>query len=191
MATGSTPNISRTRQKAFAPQGVEEGNGILGHLFGSKELSRAVAAQAAQATGIGQQVLQQMLPVIASMVMGGLFKQSTNQLQAGQAAAWRRQQSARRDHRADDAARRRACAAAAAAAASAAAAGRSLRQPVRQDPAGHVRRRRGTPHAARRSATHGQSVRQDLDMLAAATQRRRRPQNLRHATTRWARSSRR
>ena len=61
---------------------MAEGNGILGHLFGSKDLSRAVASQAAQATGIGQQVLQQMLPVIASMIMGGLFKQSTNQLQA-------------------------------------------------------------------------------------------------------------
>ena len=54
--------------------------------------------------GLGQQLLQQMLPVIASMIMGGLFKQSTNQLQAGGS---RRQQSARRDHRADDAAGRR------------------------------------------------------------------------------------
>ncbi|WP_127599345.1 DUF937 domain-containing protein [Nitratireductor alexandrii] len=65
---------------AFSAQGVAEGNGILGHLFGSKELSRAVAAQAAQATGLGQDVLRQMLPVIAAMVMGGLFKQSTGQL---------------------------------------------------------------------------------------------------------------
>ena len=35
----------------------------------------------AQATGLGQQLLQQMLPVIASMIMGGMFKQSINQLQ--------------------------------------------------------------------------------------------------------------
>ena len=62
---------------------MADGNGILGHLFGSKDLSRAVASQAAQATGIGQNVLQQMLPVIAAMLMGGLFKQSTNQMQAG------------------------------------------------------------------------------------------------------------
>ena len=61
---------------------MADGNGILGHLFGSKDLSRAVAAQAAQATGIGQQILQQMLPAIAAMIMGGLFKQSTNQMQA-------------------------------------------------------------------------------------------------------------
>ena len=82
MASGQHAKYFEDASKAFAPQGVEEGNGILGHLFGSKELSRAVASQAAQATGIGQQVLQQMLPVIASMVMGGLFKQSTGQMQA-------------------------------------------------------------------------------------------------------------
>lgn len=68
---------------AFSQQGTVDGNDILGQLFGSKDLSRAVAAQASQATGIGQQVLQQMLPAIAAMIMGGLFKQSTNQMQAG------------------------------------------------------------------------------------------------------------
>lgn len=81
MATGQHAKYFEDAAKAFTPQGVEEGNGILGHIFGSKELSRAVASQAAQATGLGQQILQQMLPVIASMIMGGLFKQSTNQLQ--------------------------------------------------------------------------------------------------------------
>jgi hypothetical protein len=67
---------------AFTPQGMTEGNGILGHLFGSKDLSRQVAAQAAQATGIGQEVIKQMLPVLAATIMGGLFKQSTGQMNA-------------------------------------------------------------------------------------------------------------
>jgi hypothetical protein len=62
--------------KAFTPQGMAEGNGILGHLFGSKEVSRAIAAQAAQMTGIGQEIYKQMLPVMASTLMGGLFKQT-------------------------------------------------------------------------------------------------------------------
>lgn len=83
LASGQHAKYFENPMAAFSPQGMQEGNGILGHLFGSKDLSRAVAAQAAQATGLGQQVLQQMLPVIASMIMGGLFKQSTNQLQAG------------------------------------------------------------------------------------------------------------
>jgi len=62
--------------KAFTPQGLAEGNGILGHLFGSKDVSRAIAAQAAQMTGIGQEIYKQMLPVMASALMGGIFKQS-------------------------------------------------------------------------------------------------------------------
>lgn len=88
MASGQHARYFEDAQNAFSPQGMAEGNGILGHLFGSKELSRAVAAQAAQATGVGQNVLQQMLPVIASMIMGGLFKQSTNQLNPQAAAGF-------------------------------------------------------------------------------------------------------
>ncbi len=87
MASGQHAKYFEDAQKAFAPQGVSEGNGILGHLFGSKDLSRAVADQAAQVSGVSSQVLQQMLPVIASMIMGGLFKQSTNQMHGGQQAA--------------------------------------------------------------------------------------------------------
>src|SRR5690606_24670591 len=88
MASGNHAKYFEDAQNAFSPQGMAEGNGILGHLFGSKELSRAVAGQAAQATGLGQQTLQQMLPVIASMIMGGLFKQSTNQINPSQAAGF-------------------------------------------------------------------------------------------------------
>lgn len=87
MASGNHAKYFEDAQKAFAPQGVAEGNGILGHLFGSKDLSRAVADQAAQASGVSSQILQQMLPVIASMIMGGLFKQATNQMPGRQQAA--------------------------------------------------------------------------------------------------------
>ncbi|MDX8483438.1 DUF937 domain-containing protein [Mesorhizobium sp. VK24D] len=82
MASGQHAKYFEDATRAFTPQGIDEGNGILGHLFGSKDLSRAVAAQAAQATGLSQQVLQQMLPAMASMMMGGLFKQTNNQMQA-------------------------------------------------------------------------------------------------------------
>ncbi|MER8830359.1 DUF937 domain-containing protein [Mesorhizobium sp. M0938] len=81
MASGQHAKYFEDASRAFSPQGVDEGNGILGHLFGSKDLSRAVAGQAAQASGVSQQVLQQMLPAVASMVMGGLFKQTNNQMQ--------------------------------------------------------------------------------------------------------------
>jgi len=48
-----------------------EGNGILGHLLGSKQASREVAAQASEQTGIGADILKQMLPVVAGGFLGG------------------------------------------------------------------------------------------------------------------------
>lgn len=79
LAGGNHAQYFENMQNAFTPQGMQEGNGILGHLFGSKEVSRAVAAQAEAATGIGQEIYKQMLPVLATAIMGGLFKQSTAQ----------------------------------------------------------------------------------------------------------------
>jgi hypothetical protein len=81
MGSGNHAKYFEDAGNAFSQSGIADGNGILGHLFGNKDVSRAVAAQAASATGIGQEILKQMLPVIASMVMGGLFKQSTGQMQ--------------------------------------------------------------------------------------------------------------
>ena len=53
-----------------------EGNGILCHVFGSKEASRSVAGHAAEQTGLGSDILKQMLPIVATMVMGSLSKQN-------------------------------------------------------------------------------------------------------------------
>ncbi len=81
MASGQADYFDNVA-KAFNPAGVSNGNAILGNLFGSKDVSRAVAAQAAQATGVGQDILKQMLPVLASTMMSGMFKQSTGQMNA-------------------------------------------------------------------------------------------------------------
>lgn len=62
---------------------VQDGNGILGHVFGSKDVSRAVAHQASAQTGIGADVLKQMLPIVATMVMGGLAKQNATSAGGG------------------------------------------------------------------------------------------------------------
>lgn len=83
LASGNHAQYFDNMQNAFTPQGMDDGNGILGHLFGSKDVSRAIAKQAEAATGIGQDIFKQLLPVIASTMMGGLFKQSTGQMQAG------------------------------------------------------------------------------------------------------------
>jgi hypothetical protein len=83
LSSGQHAQYFEDMTRALQPSGIAEGNGILGHLFGSKELSRAVAAQAAQVTGIGEATLKQMLPALAAMVMGGLYKQTTGQLGGG------------------------------------------------------------------------------------------------------------
>ena len=54
---------------------VADGNGILGHIFGSKDVSRQVAARAASQTGLSESVLKSMLPIVAAMMMGSLSKQ--------------------------------------------------------------------------------------------------------------------
>ncbi len=80
MASGGYAKYFEDMSKAFTPQGIADGNQVLEKLFGSKEVSRAIAAQAAQFTGVGQEVLKQMLPVMADAIMGGLFKQTTGQM---------------------------------------------------------------------------------------------------------------
>lgn len=66
------------------PDAIMDGNAILGHLLGSKDTSRAVASQASQKTGIDSQLLKMILPMIATMAMGSLSKQTKepNMLQA-------------------------------------------------------------------------------------------------------------
>lgn len=83
LAAGNHASYFDNPMSAFTPGGQAAGNDVLGQIFGSKELSRAVAAHAATATGIGQEVVKQMLPAIAAMIMGGLFKQASGQFGAG------------------------------------------------------------------------------------------------------------
>ncbi len=55
---------------------VQDGNGILGHILGSKDVSRQVAQQASDRTGVGADILKKMLPIVATMVMGNLSRQA-------------------------------------------------------------------------------------------------------------------
>ena len=68
---------------------VSDGNGILGHILGSKDASRAVARNAAQQTGLGEGLLKKMLPVVATMAMGAMSNRAPapNQAQPGAAAS--------------------------------------------------------------------------------------------------------
>ena len=70
---------------AASPEGVAEGNGILGHILGSKDVSRNLAAHAASASGVSSDIIKKMLPMLATMAMGSLSKQTNQgaQLQSG------------------------------------------------------------------------------------------------------------
>jgi len=60
-----------------SPETTSDGNGILGHLFGSKDVSRNVAANAAAQTGVSPDVIKRLLPIAAAMMMGALARHST------------------------------------------------------------------------------------------------------------------
>jgi hypothetical protein len=67
---------------------VTDGNNILGHIFGSKDVSRNVAQSAAEKTGLDSGILKKMLPMVAAMAMGSLSKNNAasgmaNQLSGG------------------------------------------------------------------------------------------------------------
>ncbi len=57
-------------------QATSEGNKILGHLFGSKDVSRAVASEVGGKTGMDSTLIKQMLPVVASLFMGSMSKKA-------------------------------------------------------------------------------------------------------------------
>ena len=56
---------------------VAEGNGILGHILGSKDVSRAVAGRAAAQTGVDIGAVKQFLPMVAAAAMGAMSKQTS------------------------------------------------------------------------------------------------------------------
>jgi hypothetical protein len=57
------------------PTDVNRGNDVLGQIFGSKDVSRAVAHNAASQSGLDSGVLTKMLPIVAMLVTGYMAKQ--------------------------------------------------------------------------------------------------------------------
>ena len=57
------------------PTDVSRGNDVLGQIFGSKDVSRTVAQNAASQTGLDPTLLKKMLPMLAMLVAGFMAKQ--------------------------------------------------------------------------------------------------------------------
>jgi len=67
------------------PTNVSRGNEVLGQIFGSKDVSRAVAQSASGQSGLDPGLLKKMLPMLAMAVAGYMAKQGS----AGAAAPTR------------------------------------------------------------------------------------------------------
>ena len=77
LSKGSHQRYVTSPQTLGDPQAVAEGNGILGHVLGSKDVSRQVASRAAAQTGLSPDLLKQMLPLAANLMMGAFSQRST------------------------------------------------------------------------------------------------------------------
>lgn len=57
------------------PTDINRGNAVLGQIFGSKDVSRTVAQNAASKTGLDTGILKKMLPMLAMLAAGYLARQ--------------------------------------------------------------------------------------------------------------------
>lgn len=58
------------------PTPVGHGNNVLGEIFGSKDVSRAVAQDASARTGLDSSLLKKMLPMLAMLAAGYMARQN-------------------------------------------------------------------------------------------------------------------
>jgi hypothetical protein len=72
MSRGPYAAFFRSADHGFSPEARQQGDQALEQLFGSAEFSRAVAQQAAAFSGLGLELMRQMMPIVAAMFMGGL-----------------------------------------------------------------------------------------------------------------------
>ena len=58
------------------PTNVSRGNDVLSQIFGSKDVSRTVAQNAASQTGLDTSLLKKMLPMVAMLITGYMARQA-------------------------------------------------------------------------------------------------------------------
>jgi hypothetical protein len=82
LTSGGYQNFWQIAGHSFSAQAQQEGRRLLDQLFGSDEASRRVAHQAADFAGIGVETMQQILPLYAGILAGGLSQWMAAQSQA-------------------------------------------------------------------------------------------------------------
>ena len=71
MMSGAYQNFWQAAGLSFSPQAQQQGRQLLDQIFGSDEVSRRVAHQAAGYAGISADTMQQILPLLAGILAGG------------------------------------------------------------------------------------------------------------------------
>lgn len=83
-AGGTLGQVASVADATTAPAtDVDAGNTILGHIFGSKDVSRDVATAASRQTGISDTVLKAMLPIVAGLVAQQVSKKMGGGMMGG------------------------------------------------------------------------------------------------------------
>ncbi|HLJ70085.1 MAG TPA: DUF937 domain-containing protein, partial [Roseiarcus sp.] len=62
-----------------AAASAQAGGNVLGQIFGSPQVSANISQQASRVSGVSPEIIQAMLPVVASMLMGGLMHSMNSQ----------------------------------------------------------------------------------------------------------------
>lgn len=63
---------------AYAEENIANGRDVVEHLFGSSAAAGQVAQLASRESGVRPDILQQLLPILAPIILGGLFKSLKN-----------------------------------------------------------------------------------------------------------------
>ena len=74
---GSHDQVMNDPSMLAQSSSVDVGNGILGQILGSRDVSRQVASNAASQTGLSADLMKQMLPLVATLVMGALSRRAS------------------------------------------------------------------------------------------------------------------
>jgi hypothetical protein len=72
---GTDPHLEHGKSLG-SPEIRDTGNVLLGEILWNKDRSRALAARVSRATGVDEESVKAMLPVVATMLVGGLAQES-------------------------------------------------------------------------------------------------------------------
>lgn len=78
--TDSTHQASFSNPEAAQSDATaQKGNDVINNIFGSSHIAHQIAQQVANVTGLRADLVMQMLPVVASIALGGVAKAAQNQ----------------------------------------------------------------------------------------------------------------